>query len=189
MYHIPGKLVVASGYVLEQMVETMVKVGMAVKPALIEVVLPVPRYLKTCCDEHGQGKSEEQLEEERERVIKAVMSMKREVSQLLGKMNMRNVVLVSPLEVLLTKGVTVEKVRKVMEDGVHLTEESLEKVLDAVIQRAEEFFVAKKRGPTERVDMGQKRARMASAGEGSSRGGWRGGRGAGGGRGRNHTVY
>jgi hypothetical protein len=38
-----------------------------------------------------------------------------------------------------------------MSDGIHLNKESLDKVVDHVIQSVEEHFVLKKRGPTEKA--------------------------------------
>jgi hypothetical protein len=192
VFHIPGRLIVASGYVLEQMVETMVKIATKVKPGLVEVILPMPRFLSTCCAEHSGGKTEERLKEEREKVIRAVLGMKKEVVQLFFRMRVKNVVVVSPLEILEPRGATVAAVKAHMDDGVHMNESSLDQVMDHAIQMAEEYFVTKNRGPTEKGGPGAKRARFASqeGPSGSNRGGRYGGYGGwSGGRGRNHSSY
>jgi hypothetical protein len=44
-YHIPGKLVVASGYALEMMAEQMATVAKETKPGMLVVITPMPRYL------------------------------------------------------------------------------------------------------------------------------------------------
>jgi hypothetical protein len=49
-YHIPGKLVVASGYSLEILTDEMARVIKEVKPMLAVVITPMPRYLDPCCD-------------------------------------------------------------------------------------------------------------------------------------------
>jgi microcompartment protein CcmL/EutN len=194
IFHIPGKLIVASGYALEQMVETMLRIAGKVKPGLVEIVLPMPRYLAPCCEKHRQGRTEKMIEEEGEKVIRAVSGIKKEVVQMVSKAHAKNVVVVSPLEVLGVRG-KVAEVAKHMEDGAHLGEEARDKVMDYVVQRAEEHVVLSKRGPTERSENSRKRGRFASAGEGSSRGsygGWRGGQGGSGGSrggGRNHSYY
>ncbi len=52
------------------------------------------------------------------------------------------------------------------------------------MQKAEEFFTAKKRGPTEKAGSPEKKARMASSGSRPGKRGWMGGSGGGpGGRG------
>ncbi len=56
-YHIKGKLVVASGYALEMMVERMAEVIKEVKAGLTMVVTPMPRYLDNCCEEHGMNET------------------------------------------------------------------------------------------------------------------------------------
>jgi len=192
VFHIPGKLVVATGYVLEQMVETMVRIATKVKPGLVEIILPMPRYLEACCQEHAGGRTADRLKEEQERVIRSVLGMKKEVAQLCFRMRIKNVVIVSPLEVLEPRGSTAVSVRSHMDDGVHMNERSLDKVMDHAIQMAEEFFVTKNRGPTERGPTGAKRSRFASmeGPSGSNRGGRMGGNGGwSGGRGRNHSHY
>ncbi len=77
--------------------------------------------------------------------------------------------------------------RGVMADGVHLDK----KALDYLLKKAEEHFVSKKRGPTERSGPDGKRSRIASEGgrtAGGGRGG-RGGRGGGGWRNRFFSQY
>ncbi len=76
---------------------------------------------------------------------------------------------------------SVEGVRSVMSDGVHLIKDALDKVVDHVIQGVEELFVKKKRGPTERTGLVDKKPGVASS---SSFDGGRGRRGGRGGRGR-----
>jgi hypothetical protein len=175
-YHITGKLVVASGYALELMVEQMAHIVKEGKVGTAVVITPMPRYLDPCCIEHGAGKTEEQLEEERGKLLKAVWNLKREVFQLLAKQHCKNITVVSPMEVLGVKD-SVAGVRSVMSDGVHLNKDALDKVVDHVIQGVEELSVKKKRGPTERAGPADKKPRVASA---SSFEGGRGGRGAGG---------
>jgi hypothetical protein len=115
-------------------------------------------------------------------------------------MHCKNFVVISPMEVLNVKD-SVAGVRKVMSDGIHLDRPALDLVADHVIQKAEEHFVMKKRGPTERAGTAEKKQRFSSStfefgrgGKGSSfdfgRGG-RGGRfGRGGGMGgRAHSAY
>jgi len=73
-----------------------------------------------------------------------------------------------------------------MSDGVHLDGGPLDKVVDQVLQKVEEFFTAKKRGPSVRTGSEGKRLHYGSAGPSgdgcygggrSSRGGMGGGRG------------
>ncbi len=113
------------------------------------------------------------MEEERGKLLKAVWNLKREVFQLLTKQHCKNITVVSPMEVLGVKD-SVEGVRSIMSDGVHLNKDALDKVVDHVIQGAEELFVKKKRGPTERAGPAEKKPRVASS---SSLDGGRGGHG------------
>ena len=176
------------------MIEQMLRIVTATKTAVAVVVLPMPRYLDPCCANHDQGKSPEKQEEDRERVLRMVWGMKREAVQMLGRAHAKNVLLISPMEVLGVRN-SVAGVKKVMPDGVHLEEQALDKVTDNVVQRVEEFFVSKKRGPAVHQGADGKRARFASSGEGPFRGrydGPRGGRGGGYGgygRGMSHTFY
>jgi len=204
-YHIPGKLVVASGYALELMVEKMVDISKEARPGLLVVITPMPRYLDACCVEHNKGRSEEKQQEDRERLVKACWNLKRETYQLMTKMHCRNFVVISPMEVLNVKE-SVEGVRKVMSDGIHLDRSALDLVADQVIQKAEEHFVMKKRGPTERAGTVEKKHRFSSSSFEFGRGGkvfpsssfdfGRGGRGGsgrfgrgGGMGGRAHSAY
>jgi hypothetical protein len=96
---------------------------------------------------------------------------------------MRNVIVVSPIEGLGIKD-SVMDVRQAMPDGIHMSEKAIGKVVEGIVQKAEEFFTTKKRGPTEKAGPAEKKARMASSGGRTGKGGWMGGRGGGqGGRG------
>ncbi len=70
----PGNLVVATGYMLEMMVEQMLQVAEEVRPALSIILTPMPRYLDPCCEEHGAGKTEEGLDEEWQRTLKGAQA-------------------------------------------------------------------------------------------------------------------
>ena len=180
-FHIPGKLVVATGCTLEMMVEQMLRVADEVRPDLTIIVTPMPRYMDPCCEEHGAGKSEEELEVERQKMLKAVWGMKRETFAMVAKAHVKNVIVVSPMEALEVRS-DVDEVRGVMADGVHLDERALDVLVDHVLKKVEEHFVSRKRGPTERAAPDGKRPRIASEG-GRTAGGGRGGRGGRGGGG------
>ncbi len=186
-YHIPGKLVVASGYELEMMAEQMAYIAKETKPGLVVVITPMPRYLDLCCAEPNDGRSEERMAEDRGKLLKAVWNLKRETFQLLVKQHCKNVLVISPMEVLGIKD-SVEGVRSAMSDGIHLNKESLDKVVDHVIQSVEEHFVLKKRGPTEKAGLADKKPRFSSSSFESGRGGARGGRVGRGGRGGARTF-
>jgi hypothetical protein len=98
-YHIEGKLVVANGYSLELMTDQIGKIVNKVKPGLAVIVTPMPRYLDPCCDVHKGDKTEDQLKQEREKLIKAIWSLKREIFQLVTKSHLKNTVVVGHLEV------------------------------------------------------------------------------------------
>jgi hypothetical protein len=172
------------------MVEQMTRIANSVKPGVTVIITPMPRFLDPCCAKHGANKTEDLLEEERSRLLKAVWDLKRETYQLVAKSHCRNVIVCSPMEVLGLRG-SVEGVRNVMGDGVHLDERALDALMDSVILKAEESLVARKRGPTERAGPVEKRPRFTSdRGSRGGRGGWRGGRGRGGWRGsRSHSDF
>ncbi len=177
-YHIPGKLVVASGYSLEMMTDEMARVIREVKPLLAVVVTPMPRYLDPCCEEHEGGRTEEKKKEEQEKLLKAVWVLKRETFQLLAKSHCKNTIVVGPMEVFNVKD-SVEGVRRLMDDGVHLNLNALGVLMDHVISKTEENLAARKKGPTERAGPAVKKARVAS--DGGYRGADKGGRGGQGG--------
>ncbi len=145
-YHIPGKLVVATGCTLELMVEQMLGVAEEVRPDLTIIITPMPRYLDPCCEEHGTGKTESELEADRQRMLKAVWAMKRETFAMVSKAFVKNVLVVGPVEALGVKS-DVDEVRGVMADGIHLDEKALDVLVDNVLKKVEEHFVNKKRGP------------------------------------------
>jgi hypothetical protein len=190
-YHIPGKLVVASGYSLEMLTDEMARVIREVKPLLAVVITPMPRYLDPCCEEHGGGKTEEKRVEEQEKLLKAVWGLKRETFQLLAKAHCKNTIVIGPMEVLNVKD-SVEGVRSVMDDGVHLNDGAMGALMDQVITKTEENLAARKKGPTEKAGPAVKKTRVASSG--SFRGAGRGGRGGQGGSGgaaakRTYSAY
>jgi hypothetical protein len=169
------------------MVEQMLRVADEVRPDLTIIITPMPRYLDPCCEEHGAGRSEEALEVERQRMLKAVWGMKKETFPMVAKAHVKNVIVVGPKEALGVRS-DVDEVRGVMADGVHLDEKALDVLVDYVLKKAEEHFVSKKRGPTERSDPDGKRLRISSEG-GRAAGGGRGGRGSGGWRNRFFSQY
>jgi hypothetical protein len=190
-YHIPGKLVVASGYSLEMKTEEMARVIREVKPMLAVVVTPMPRYLDQCCEEHKGGKTEERRKEEQEKLLKAVWALKRETFQLLAKAHCKNTIVVGPLEVFNVKD-SVDGVRGLMDDSVHLNQGALGVLMDHVITKTEDNLAARKKGPTEMDGPAVKKARVAS--DGGYKGADRGGRGRQGGPGgaatkRTYSTY
>jgi hypothetical protein len=184
-YHIPGKLVVATGCTLELMVEQMLGVAEEVRPDLTIIITPMPRYLDPCCEEHGTGKTEGELDAERQRMLKAVWAMKREMFAMVTKAHLKNVLVVGPMEALGVKS-DVDEVRGVMADGIHLDEKALDVLVDHVFKKVEEHFVSK-RGPTEKSGPDGKKPRIASDGGRAAAGG-RGGRVGGGGGWRNRAF-
>jgi hypothetical protein len=86
---------------------------------LAVVVTPMPRYLDPCCEEPEGGRTEEKRKEEQEKLLKAVWALKRETFQLLAKAHCKNTIVVGPMKVFNVKD-SVEGVRGLMDDGVHL---------------------------------------------------------------------
>ncbi len=79
-----------------------------------------------------------------------------------------------------------------MPDGIHMSEKAVGKVVECIVQKAEEFFTAKKRGPTEKAGPVEKKARLASSRGRTGKGGWMSGRGGGqggGGGGRRIRIW
>jgi hypothetical protein len=160
---------------LEMMTEQMATFVKETKPGMVVVITPMPRFLDPCCADHTDGRSEEKLEEDRMKLLKAVWNLKRETYQILAKLHCKNTMAVSPMEVLGIKD-SVQGVRSAMSDGIHLNKECLDKVVDHVIQSVEEHYVLKKRGPTERAGPAEKKPRFSSSAfEGGRRGGGGGG--------------
>jgi hypothetical protein len=175
--HIQGRLVVAKGDQLAQILEYMTPILNAARNGLAVVVTPHPRFLVPCCLKHAADKTKEEVCRDAERTIGAVWSLKRELMQLVAKAHLKNVVLVSPLEVLGVRD-CLEEVMGTMEDGVHLKEECQDKLAGHIIQKIEEFMVSRKRGPTERSGPADKRSRSSSNYDGSGGSGASAGAGA-----------
>jgi hypothetical protein len=60
-----------------------------------------------------------------------------------------------------------------------MSEAAIGKVVENIVLKAEEFFTARKRVPTEKAGPDSKKARVASSGGRGGRGGWQGPRGGG----------
>jgi hypothetical protein len=171
--------------------DEMARVIREVKPMLAVVITPMPRYLDPCCEEHGGDKTEEKRAEEQERLLKAVWGLKRETFQLLAKAHCKNTIVIGPMEVLNVKD-SVDGVKSVMDDGVHLNAGAMGVMMDQVITKTEENLAARKKGPTEKAGQAVKKTRVASSG--SFKGAGRGGRGGQGGSGgaaakRTYSAY
>ncbi len=74
---------------------------------------------------------------------------------------------------------SVEGVRGLMDDGVHLNQNAMGVLMDHVISKTEENLAARNKGPTEKAGPAVKKARVAS--DGGYRGVDKGGRGGQGG--------
>ena len=191
-FHVKGKLVVASGESLSLIVDKMAPLVCDLRTVVTIIVTPMPRYLKACCATHDKEMDDGQRIAEKERIIRAVWNMKREILGLLMKRHAKNFILVSPLEVLGLRE-SVEGVEQAMPDGVHLKDEATEALAGHILSRVEEHFTSRKRGPTEKAGPSDKRHRSEGGDHGGrgghgghrggsgGRGGWRGGRGANGG--------
>jgi hypothetical protein len=171
---------VASGYSLEMLTDEMARVIREVKPMLAVVITPMPRYLDPCCDEHVGDKTEEKKAEEQERLLKAVWGLKRETFQLLAKAHCKNTIVVGPMEVPNVKD-SVDGVRGVMDDGVHLNSGAMGVLMDQVITKTEENLGGQEEGadregrPGCEEDQSGQRRRERDAGEGEVRVGRGGG--------------
>ena len=44
IFHIPGRLIVASGYALELMLDNVMKISRAVEPSMTVIITPMPRF-------------------------------------------------------------------------------------------------------------------------------------------------
>jgi len=184
IFHVPGRLIVASGYALELMLDNVMKISRAVEPSMTVIITPMPRFLDPCCVAHKEGKGEDRIREEQDRLLKAVSSMKKETQQILARVHLKNFLVVGLMDVLGVRDP--EKVKEVMADGVHLNQQALDQVMDQVLTRVEDLLVSKKKGPTDRGQRPEKRFRhsVGDAGPvrggrgghgGPSRGGWKGG--------------
>ncbi len=76
---------------------------------------------------------------------------------------------------------SVDGVKGVMDDGVHLNSGAMGVLMDQVITKTEENLAARKKGPTEKAGPAVKKTRVASSG--GYRGAGLGGRGGQGGSG------
>ena len=111
-----------------------------------------------------------------QRLLRDVWGLKRETVQLVSKAHAKHTLVISPMEALGIKD-SVEDIRAVMSDGCHLNGPCVDMVVDHMVKKVEEFFVSKKRGPTERAGPVEKRGRFESEG-GASGSGWYGSRGS-----------
>jgi uncharacterized membrane protein YgcG len=175
-YHIPGKLVIASGESLSLIMEQLLPFIKELRTAATVVVTPLPRFMAACCAEHNKCGTAEERYAEKERILKAAWNLKRDIYSQLMKAHAKNFILVSPLEALGVKD-SVEGVEAMMRDGVHLCEAAANQLAAHIISRVEEQCVSRKRGPTERAGPLDKRVRRdGGSGAWSARGGGRGGR-------------
>ncbi len=183
VYHVLGKVVVARGLQLENLLETVEPVLKLRSDLLTFLVCPSIRHVEACCLPHD-SLSEEERKAEGERQLRELGSLRREMKTWLIKKGYHNTLLVDPLQAV-GAAASIDVARTSMADSVHLKPAGYSKLAEKIKEMAKAWLLNKKRAGEAGNEPDGKRARLEPSQE-RGRGG-KGGAGAktaGGGKGK-----
>jgi hypothetical protein len=176
--HVKGKVSVAKGLQLSQVMDQLEGFLEARKDLLTILVSPSVRFVRPCCLPHDNLPVEEKIEEGK-RMLRELGSLRREIRNWLYKKGFRNVVLVDPLE---SNGAASswDKAQELMADSVHMQNAGYSKLAGGIRVAVQNWLIGRKRKANEEQGAAEKKPRLGG-GEGGPKGGkGPGGKGAGG---------
>jgi hypothetical protein len=176
--HVKGKVSVAKGLQLSQVMDQLEGFLEARKDLLTILVSPSVRFVRPCCLPHDNLPVEEKIEEGK-RMLRELGSLRREIRNWLYKKGFRNVVLVDPLE---SNGAASswDKAQELMADSVHMQNAGYSKLAGGIRVAMQNWLIGRKRKANEEQGAAEKKPRLGG-GEGGPKGGkGPGGKGAGG---------
>ncbi len=176
--HVKGKVSVAKGLQLSQVMDQLEGFLAARKDLLTILVSPSVRFVRPCCLTHDSLPVEEKMEEGK-RMLRELGSLRREIRNWLYKKGFRNVVLVDPLE-MNSAASSWDKAQELMADSVHMQNAGYSKLAGGIREAVQNWLIGRKRKANEEQGAAEKKPRLGG-GEGGPKGGkGPGGKGAGG---------
>jgi hypothetical protein len=169
VYHITGKVVVARGPQLENLLDLLRPVLDDRKDLLTFVVSPLVRYLEACCNAHD-FRSEEEKIAEGERQLRELGSLRRELKSWIVHNGYRNTFMVDPLSQV-GAAASVAKAKEVMADTVHMTPSGYGLLASKILDMSRNWLLNKKRKADSYAGPEGKRIRMDTAQKGGIRSG------------------
>jgi hypothetical protein len=143
LVHIQGKVVVARGLQLENLLELLGPLLRERIGKLTILVCPIVRFLEACCHAHD-FLSQEDRKAEGERQLRELVSLRREVKTWLVWNGLHDVVLAHPLEAA-RAAKSVPKARELMYDAVHMKPAGYSALTGKIKELIQQWLVARKR--------------------------------------------
>jgi hypothetical protein len=176
--HIVGRVQVARDLQLEILLDQLDPLLLSRKEELTLLVCPSCRFLLSCCDSHDRK------EEDGNRMLRELGTLRRELKTRLINKGYSNVILVDPLE---ANGAarSIEVARSLMKDMFHMKVAGFSRLAEAIKEAIHNWLLGRKRKAEGRAGPENKRIRLdakpaaAAAGQGGKKGGGRGGGGKG----------
>jgi hypothetical protein len=171
--HVKGKVSVAKGLQLSQVLEQLEGFLAARKDLLTIIISPSVRFVRPCCLPHDSLPVEEKIEDGK-RMLRELGSLRREIRNWLYKKGFRNVVLVDPLE-MNSAAASWDKAQELMADSVHMQNAGYSKLAGGIREAVQNWLIGRKRKANEDQGAAEKKPRL-----GGCEGGPKGGKGPGG---------
>jgi hypothetical protein len=166
LVHIQGKVVVARGLQLENLLELLGPILRERVGRLTILVCPTVRFLESCCNAHNTM-SHADRRAEGERQLRELGSLRREVRTWLVRQGFHDVLLADPLEAA-GAAKSVEKARNLMFDAVHMKPAGFAALAGKIRDLIQQWMLSKKRKGGSIVQPDGKRARTDQAAGGGS---------------------
>jgi hypothetical protein len=143
LVHIQGKVVVARGLQLENLLELLGPILRERAGLLTILVCPTVRFLEACCNAHNTMSQAERIAEG-ERQLRELGSLRREVRSWVVRHGFHDVLLADPLEAA-GAAKSVAKARDLMFDAVHMKPVGFAALAGKIRELIQQWMVSKKR--------------------------------------------
>jgi hypothetical protein len=143
LVHIQGKVVVARGLQLENLLELLSPILRERVGKLTILVCPTVRFLEACCNAHNSMAEADRIAEG-ERQLRELGSLRREIKTWLVRQGFHDVLLADPLEAA-GAAKSVEKARNLMFDAVHMKPAGFAALAGKVREIIQQWMITKKR--------------------------------------------
>jgi hypothetical protein len=166
LVHIQGKVVVARGLQLENLLELLGPILRERIGRLTILVCPTVRFLEACCNAHNSMSHADRIAEG-ERQLRELGSLRREVRTWLVRQGFHDVLLADPLEAA-GAAKSVEKARNLMFDAVHMKPAGFAALAGKIRDLIQQWMLSRKRKGGSIAQPDGKRARTDQAAGGGS---------------------
>jgi hypothetical protein len=166
LVHIQGKVVVARGLQLENLLELLGPILRERAGMLTILVCPTVRFLEACCNAHNTMSHADRIAEG-ERQLRELGSLRREVRSWLVRHGFHDVLLADPLEAA-GAAKSVAKARDLMFDAVHMKPAGFAALAGKIRELIQQWMLSKKRKGASIEQPAGKRAKTEQAAVGAS---------------------